>query len=200
MRSCAILGAGGHAKVAISALRSAGWTVTGAYDDDAALLGRQINGVAVLGDVAAGFATGLPLHIAIGSNRARRSLAERGRDWATAVHATALLDAAAEVGEGSLVCMGAIVQVDARVGRHVIVNTGAIVEHDCLIGDFVHLAPGVKLAGAVEVGEGAMIGLGAQVLPGLTIGAGATVGAGAVVIRSVPEGQVVAGCPAKQLR
>jgi acetyltransferase-like isoleucine patch superfamily enzyme len=35
------------------------------------------------------------------------------------------------------------------------------------------------------------------ILPGLTIGAKAMVGAGAVVIRSVPEGAIVVGNPAR---
>lgn len=199
MPSCAILGAGGHAKVAIAALRAAGWTVAGAYDDEPARHGGVILGVPIIGTLEAGLASASPLHIAIGSNRARRRIAQQERAWTGAIHPGAQLDPTAVVGDGALICMGALVQVDARVGRHVIVNTGAIVDHDCLVGDFVHLAPGAKLAGGVEVGEGAMIGLGAQVLPGLKIGAWAVVGAGAVVTRDVPEGQTVAGCPAKAL-
>jgi sugar O-acyltransferase (sialic acid O-acetyltransferase NeuD family) len=202
LKHCAILGAGGHAKVAIAALRAAGWTVDAAYDDDRARLGERLLEVAVKGDVAAALAGRLPLHIAIGSNRARQTIVQKGggAGWVSAIHPNAQIDPTAVIGEGALVCMGALVQVDARIGRHVIVNTGAIVEHDCLIDDFVHLAPGSKLAGAVEVGEGAMIGIGAQVLPGLKIGAWATVGAGAVVTRSIGESQTVAGCPAGPLR
>lgn len=200
MRRCAVLGAGGHAKVAIAALRAAGWTVVGVYDDDARRHGQTILDAPIAGGLEAGLASGLPLHIAIGSNLARQRIAAAGKEWASAVHPTAHLDPTAQVEEGSLVCMGALVQPDARIGRHVIVNTGAIVDHDCLIGDFVHLAPGVKLAGAVEVGEGAMIGIGAQVLPGVKIGAWATVGAGATVIRPVADGETVAGCPARALR
>ena len=61
-------------------------------------------------------------------------------------------------------------------------------------------APGGVLAGLVDVGEGAMIGVHATVLPRLKIGAWATVGGGAVVVRDVPEGAVVAGNPARELR
>lgn len=47
---------------------------------------------------------------------------------------------------------------------------------------------------------GASIGGGATILPGITIGRGAMVGAGAVVTKSVPEGAVVVGNPARIVR
>ena len=46
----------------------------------------------------------------------------------------------------------------------------------------------------------AAIGTGAIILPGVTIGAGSVVGAGAVVTKTVPDGAVVAGNPARVLR
>jgi putative colanic acid biosynthesis acetyltransferase WcaF len=51
----------------------------------------------------------------------------------------------------------------------------------------------------IIVGEGAFIGARAFVLPGVSIGRGAIVGAASVVTRSVPEGTVVAGNPARVL-
>lgn len=47
--------------------------------------------------------------------------------------------------------------------------------------------------------RGASIGSNATVLGGLIIGARATVGAGSVVTRSVPDGAVVAGNPAREV-
>jgi acetyltransferase-like isoleucine patch superfamily enzyme len=54
--------------------------------------------------------------------------------------------------------------------------------------------------GAVEVRDGADIGIGAILMPGTTVGAGAQIGAGAVVTRSVPDGMVAVGVPAKVVR
>ena len=49
------------------------------------------------------------------------------------------------------------------------------------------------------VRRGASVGSNATILGGLIIGAGATVGAGSVVTRSVPDGAIVAGNPARQV-
>ncbi len=53
---------------------------------------------------------------------------------------------------------------------------------------------------ATLVKRGAAIGTGAVILPGVTIGAAAVVGAGAVVTKSVPDGAVVLGNPARVVR
>lgn len=200
-RRCVVIGAGGHAKVVISALRSAGTEIVGCFDDDPALLGRNVCGAPVLGAISAASASGLPLIIAIGSNTARGRLARmlRGGDWITAVHSRALYEGTPP-GPGTFVALGAIVQADAKVGAHVILNTGSIVEHDCRIGDFVHIGPGATLGGGVVVEDGALVGLGAQLLPRVRVGAGAVIGAGATVVRDVPPGATHAGTPARDLR
>lgn len=194
-----ILGAGGHAKVAAEAWRSGGGTVTAFHDDDPARAGEDLLGAAVEGRIALATGSADALHVAIGSNAARRSIAAGIADdrCPAVIHAAAVVSPTARIGAGTLVCAGAIVQAEARIGRHVIVNTAAVVEHDVVLGDFVHVAPGARLAGGVRVGAGTLVGIGAVVLPGIAIGAGATVGAGAVVIRDVPDGARVVGNPAR---
>lgn len=60
-------------------------------------------------------------------------------------------------------------------------------------------AQGVTRAG-IAIGDDAWIGDGAIVLDGVTVGRGAVVGAGSVVTRSVPDGAVVVGNPARAIR
>jgi sugar O-acyltransferase (sialic acid O-acetyltransferase NeuD family) len=196
-----ILGAGGHAKVAAEAWRSAGGHILALHDDDAARHGLDVLGITIEGGLAAAAARGGLLHIAIGDNVARRRIAAGLADsrFPPVIHRRSIVSDTGTVGAGTLVCAGAIIQADAAVGRHTIVNTAAVVEHDAAIGDFVHIAPGARLGGGVHVEQGALIGIGAIVLPGRKIGAGATVGAGAVVLRDVDAGEIVAGNPARRL-
>jgi len=48
--------------------------------------------------------------------------------------------------------------------------------------------------------NGCWIGANSILLPGVTIGSNSVVGAGSVVTKSVPDGVVVAGCPAKLIK
>lgn len=80
------------------------------------------------------------------------------------------------------------------------------------IGDDVTLGPRVMLLahdastkralglvrlGKLEIGDRVFIGAGSIVLPGIRIGSDVIIAAGSVVSRDVPDGQLVAGNPAK---
>ena len=191
-----VYGGGGHAKVVISAARSAGIEVRGVLDDDPEC--RPVLGLPVLGAYDAQQHAAEPMVIAVGDNGVRCRLASAvANSFATVVHATALVDATASVGRGSVVLHGAIIQADASIGEHGIVNTGATVDHDCELGPFCHIAPGATLCGGVRVGAHVLIGANATVLPGITIGDGAVIGAGAVVHREVPSGVTAVGNPCR---
>jgi maltose O-acetyltransferase len=80
------------------------------------------------------------------------------------------------------------------------------------IGNRCTFAPGVRLIahdasikrslgftkiGRVTIGDDCFIGAGATILCDVVIGANCIIGAGSVVTRSIPEGSVAAGCPAR---
>lgn len=197
-----ILGAGGHAKVAIATAEAGGLVVEGLFDDDPAKNGSAVLGVGVSAPTAPvewWRETERAAFIAIGANKVRQRFATMlPARWTALVHPAAWVHASSDIDDGALICAGAIVQPDAFVGAHAIVNTGTVVEHDCRVGAYVHIASMACLAGAAQVGEGSFIGAGAVILPGIKVGQWATVGAGAVVTKDVPDGATVAGVPARQ--
>ena len=169
-----LIGCGGHAKVVAATLLDAGCDVAAVFDDDSARWGTTLSGVPIVGPIdAIKQRERLPAVIAIGNNRIRKRIAERlDLEWLTVVHPKASVDASVELGQGTVVFAGAVIQPDTRVGDHAIVNTAASVDHECLVGDFVHLAPGVHLAGGVSVGDGAFLGIGSPQYRALRSGPG----------------------------
>lgn len=206
---CVIVGAGGHGRVVLDILLSAGsHRVVGFLDSNPALHGRRIDGLPVLGDLSAlSDLQAQGIHkavVAIGDNGVRRDfarrIAESGFELINAVHPSANLAHNVNLGRNVVVAAGALVCAHCQIGDSVILNTGCIIDHESMIGTAVHVCPGAKLAGRVAVQAGAFIGIGATILQGLRIGCEAVVGGGAVVIDDVQPMSTVVGIPARTVR
>ena len=88
-----------------------------------------------------------------------------------------------------------------KIGSNVsIASEVDFVTHDIIQNVFNNL-PGVNNIqshlGCIEICDNCFIGSRAIIMPNVKIGPNAIVAAGAVVTKDVPEGTVVAGCPAK---
>ena len=158
-----ILGAGGHAKVVIATARSCGIEPAAVYDDDESKLGSEFCGLKIMGKIVdiSESQTGSAF-IAIGSNAIRKTISQKFKNftWPTLRHPTAFICETAKIGNGSIICAGAVIQPDVVIGDHAIINTGSNIDHDCEIGDYTHICPGCNIAGSVNVSEGAMLGTG----------------------------------------
>lgn len=144
----------------------------------------------------------LALAIGIGNPAARQRVvadltAAGVRDFPALVHPQAWCGRRITLGEGVVICAGALLTTDIALGPHVHVNLSATIGHDAVVGEFSTLGPGVHLSGKVTLGTGVEIGTGASVVPGVTIGEGAVIGAGAAVIRDVQAGSTAVGVPAR---
>ncbi len=202
MRRILIVGAGGHGKVVADVVRIGGAFEIAAFADEHATQrdGDLYLGARVFaGDRALARARELGIGwalLAIGDCAERLGCCERlrahGFEIASAVHPRAVVAGDVNIGAGTLVLAGAVVNAAARLGEAVIVSSNALVDHDGDIDDGVHVGPGAIVGGGVRIGRATTIGAGATILPGLRIGAHANVAAGAVIARDVADGEIAA--------
>jgi acetyltransferase EpsM len=203
----AIVGAGGHGRVALDCLRVwSGDDLDVAFFDDRWTKVREVDGIAVLGPLNALFEAREwdLVFVAVGDNATRRRIAEdlvrHGRRLATILHPHTAISPRATIGEGTIAVAGSVVNAGARVGRCVILNTLSSVGHDCVVEDFAQIAPGVNLGGGAVIESGAFLGIGAKVVPLARVGAWSVVGAGSVVLGDLPPRAFCYGTPARAVR
>ena len=206
-----LIGAGGHARMLIDALRTdPTFDVHAIVDSDPRKWGNEVLGVPVVGGDEqlptmrdAGVSKFAVAIGAVGQSVVRRRIFETAIQAGLAAcrifHSTAIVSEHAHCGDGTQILINAVVNTNARLGDNVLVNTAAIVEHDCIVEAHTHIAPRASLAGGVRVGWGSHIGLGAVIRENIAIGDQAIVGAGAVVVEDVPARTVVVGVPAGPL-
>lgn len=191
-------GGGTHATVVIDAIQSTGGEVKLIFDSG--LSGKKL-GIPIHNLYEADIFPNATVVVAIGDNLTRRKLADESKhNFGIVKDKTAIVSDLAQLGVGSMILQGSIVQGYAKIGKHVIVNTGAKVDHDVIVCDYVHVGPGAILCGLVEVGEGSLIGAGAVVITGIKIGRWAVIGAGAVVTENIPDYAIVVGNPGRVIK
>lgn len=202
-----IIGAGGHARVLISALKILGREIIGILNPE--LIGHTVSGIFIIGNddkVKDYVPNSIELVNGLGSiaEPVKRKdiymkFKNNGYTFATVIHPSTTITDDVKIDEGVQIMAGAIVQTGCSISNNVIINTGAVVDHDCKIGPHGHIAPGAVLSGDVEIGSMTHIGTGATIIQGIKIGDNVIVGAGAVVIKDVPNGKKIIGNPAKEL-
>lgn len=203
-----IVGAGGHARAVIAALRSAVNGIEGILDTDFKGQDESIMGVRVKGSykelISSYGQDNIMIALGIGDNSRRKEeyeyLSMLGYSLPAVMHATSNVGEGTELGKGVFLGSSSIIGPMASIGDNTIINTGAIVDHESRIGPHSHICPGVRIAGRVTVGTASFIGIGSSVIDGVSIGDNATIGAGSVVIEDVAQGATVAGVPAGERR
>lgn len=205
-----IIGAGGHAKVVLDTALCLGRSVIGLADVNGERHGSKVLGVAVSGDdawVQSHAPNTVTLAMGIGSiadtglrRRVFEAFVAKGYDFAVLIHPSAVIGRDVELGAGTVVMAGAVIQPGCRVGQNAIVNTGAQIDHGGRIGAHTHIAPGTVLSGNVTVGAGVHVGTGATVIQGICIGNDCVIAAGALVIQNSPDNSMIMGIPGREIQ
>mgnify|MGYP001471095324 CR=1 FL=1 len=121
-RPLIVLGCGGHGRVIVQVSHAAGRTVIGFIDDDMALAGSNVGGLAVLGTSkdAPRLASehGAHLLVGIGDNRQRavrvKEFLTAGLNVAVAIDPSAVIAPDEEIAHGTVVMPGVIINTGCR--------------------------------------------------------------------------------------
>lgn len=211
-RPLVVYGAGGFGREVLQVVRDINAAQPGIWDpigfvvDEEFVSASSVQGLPIVGSLKwLAQNPEVEVVIGIGAPAPRRRIARliaqaAGNRFATLVHPRAWLGQSVQVGEGSVICAGALVTTDISIASHVHVNIGATIGHDAVLGDFVTLNPSVNVSGNVHLSEGVEVGTGSVLLPKVSVGEWAIIGAGAVVTKDVAADATVVGAPAKAIK
>lgn len=199
-----IIGASGHGKVVADiALKMNKWQSIAFLDDNKSL--KKSMGLEIIGNLADVFTyiEDADIFVAVGNNTTRENIQEKiestGAGIPILVHPAAVIGDQVDLGIGTVVMAGVVINCSTKIGKGCIINTGSTIDHDNIIEDYVHISPGVNLAGTVKVGKSSWIGIGSTVSNNVNITTGCNVGAGALVVRDITKPGTYVGVPVRKI-
>lgn len=102
-----------------------------------------------------------------------------------------------EVGGFTTVCSGTI--KPTVVGDYTKIDDHVHIAHNCTLGRNVIVTACAEVSGSVVLEDEVWLGPNSSIIQGVTLGRGSLLGIGAVALKTVPEGEVRVGNPAKPL-
>ena len=159
--------------------------ILGFYDDAHAMIPSRVRGFPVLGDIAM-LKSMLSIEpvsviVAITDNQSRlrvaNSIRSLGGQFVKAVHPAAYISGEAEVGDGTVVGAGAVVQPDVVVGSHCYLGPGSVLDRDAVLGAGAWVSagsivgPGARVGARALLGQNSSIGRKAEVAADVEVGA-----------------------------
>ena len=180
------------------------WRLAGFLDDNAEALAGFPSSLKVVGSIQAYHPKpGDWLVCAVSQPKVKPAvvaqLKSAGARFLTFVHPRATVGGNVSLGEGCIICPGAVLTCDLVVGPHTTVNVNATIGHDARVGAFCLVSGHVDITGFCTVGDRVFLGSHATMVPRTVIGDDVTVAAGAAVFSKVPPGVTVAGNPAARI-
>jgi sugar O-acyltransferase (sialic acid O-acetyltransferase NeuD family) len=200
-----IIGASGHGKVVADiAMKMARWREISFLDDNEDI--KSSMGISVIGKVSdvSKYINEYDIFVGIGNNAIRKDIHEKlegiSASIPTLIHPSAIIGEQVELGVGTVVMAGVVINCCTKIGKGCIINTSATIDHDGFIADFVHVSPGVHIAGTVTIESCTWIGVGSSIIQNITITSDCIVGAGSVVVTSLNEKGTYVGVPARRIK
>jgi sugar O-acyltransferase (sialic acid O-acetyltransferase NeuD family) len=208
MKNVIIFGASGHGSVVLDCIEKEGRYKVVGFMDSYKKKGLIINGYKILGNefdlpfvIEKYSVTGV--FVAVGDNWVRKILIDRitkinpNIRFISVVHPSASIGKDVEIGNGTVIMPGVIVNANAIINDFCILNTNSTLGHDGYMEDFTSLSPGVITGGNLWLGKFSVLALGSMVVENITIGKHSVIGAGSLVVDNIPEFVTVYGSPSR---
>ncbi len=167
-------------------------------DDNAALHGKQVAGVPILGAIdlaraadmhAAGQFDAAVISIST-SIPARARIFEqwkgRGIPFANVIHPSCVIGINAAWGEGNVVMALCHFGACATVGDNNFLSAYCSIEHHCVLGSHCSFGPAVVTSSRVRIGDRVRFGTGIHIEPGIQIGEDSVIASGLAITQHIP--------------
>jgi len=172
-------------------------------DDNAALHGKQVAGVPVLGAIdedrvadllAAGAIDAAVISVSTSipfRERIFTAWQARGIPFANVIHPSAVVGMNVALGEGNVVMAFCHFGACATVGDNNFLSAYCSIEHHCVLGSHCSFGPAVVTSSRVQIGDGVRFGTGIAIEPGVAIGAGSIIASGLAITQNIPAQSLV---------
>lgn len=188
-----IIGGGGHAKACIDVVQSTDLYNIIGYVDKEPKLDTKFN-ISYLGtdDILDKYIPDCSFLIGVGQIKNPQprvdifeKMLKKGAKFPAIVSALAYVSKYAEIGTGTIIMHGAILQANVKVGNNCIINDRSLLEHDVIVGDYCHISTSATLNGDVEIGANTFIGSGSTIKNGVHICKNVIIGMGSIVLYDI---------------
>ncbi|MBZ9616145.1 NeuD/PglB/VioB family sugar acetyltransferase [Clostridium estertheticum] len=175
MSDLLIIGAGGHGRVVLETAELEGkWDNIKFLDDktdvdmvlDHKIIGKMDDYKRFSGKYEYAI-------VCIGDNEKRlkliKDILKVGYKVPVIIHHKAFVSEYSEVGNGSVILAGVVINTGAKVGMGCIININSSVDHDCVVGDGTHVCSGAVVRSMCRIGRLSYVGAGAVVKSGTVL-------------------------------
>ena len=201
MNEIILIGAGGHARACIDVIEQSGQFKIAGLVEKGKLNNKENLGYPIIGtdddlqNLRQKYSHSLITVGQIKSPKIRiklyQLLKELDFTLPVIVSSQAYVSKHAQIGEGTIIMHGVIINANAKIGNNCIINNRALIEHDAVIGDHCHIATGAIINGEVSVENETFIGSGAVTKQAISIGKNCVIGAGVVLKNDIESNKVV---------
>ena len=174
-------------------------------DDNAAVHGKLVAGVPIVGGIdwgrIAAMQAGGDIDAAVIAISTSVAVRERlfvagkahGLRFANVIHPSCVIGMNVAWGEGNVLMALCHVGACATLGHNNFLSAYCSIEHHCVVANHCSFGPGVVTSSRVHFGDKVRCGTGIFIEPGVTIGAGAVIASGIALRESIPAEAVVKG-------